>query len=147
MWRLHTHVLNQVIIKFSIKFNDEHIPDSPFNVFDCFLHLVMRKKLTIHSLKTKRIRSEQKLVHLLFNVNGARGRLDARVIAPSGAEDILFQYKKYPKIIILFDFIPKEKWYSLDFMFDSMDEIFQNHLFRIFVGQSNADPGRVSAAG
>jgi len=44
------------------------------------------KKLTVHSLQSKGHAVNQPCMFTV-NVNGARGRLDARVTAPSGAED------------------------------------------------------------
>jgi filamin len=70
----------------SIKFNDQHIPESPFNV-SIVPPFGDSKKLTIHSLKTKGLEVNKPLTFTV-NVNGARGRLDARTIAPSGAEEI-----------------------------------------------------------
>lgn len=69
----------------SIKFNDEHIPDSPFTVL-IGSPFGDAKKLTIHSLQGKGHSVNQPCMFTV-NVNGARGRLDARVTAPSGAED------------------------------------------------------------
>ena len=69
----------------SIKFNDEHIPESPFNVV-IGTPFGDAKKLTIHSLQAKGHSVNQPCMFTV-NFNGARGRLDARVTAPSGAED------------------------------------------------------------
>jgi filamin len=69
----------------SIKFNDEHIPDSPFNVV-IGAPFGDSRKLTINSLQTKGHEVNRPCMFTV-NVNGARGRLDARVTAPSGAED------------------------------------------------------------
>lgn len=93
----------------SVKFNDQHIPDSPFKV-----HIAPStgdsRKLTVDSLQDQNLQVAKsfptdftlKLLHELsfccvlqinkpaaFTVDfhGARGNLDARVVAPSGAED------------------------------------------------------------
>jgi len=127
----------------SIKFNDEHIPDSPFNV-SIVPPFGDAKKLTIHSLKTKGL-EVNKACTFTVNVNGARGRLDARVIAPSGAEDIC-SVQEISEDHHSIRFIPKENgihWIHVRFNGRDIPE----SPFRIFVGQSNADPGRVSAAG
>ena len=69
----------------SIKFNDQHIPESPFNVV-IGSPFGDAKKLTVQSLQAKGHAVNQPCMFTV-NVNGARGRLDARVTAPSGAED------------------------------------------------------------
>lgn len=127
----------------SIKFNDEHIPDSPFNV-SIVPPFGDAKKLTIHSLKSKGL-EVNKPCTFTVNVNGARGRLDARVIAPSGAEDVC-SIQEMAEDHYAIRFVPKENgihWIHLRFNGRDIPE----SPFRIFVGQSNADPGRVFASG
>ena len=69
----------------SVKFNDQHIPDSPFKV-----HIAPAagdsRKLTIQSLQELGLQIN-KPAAFTVDFNGAQGRLDARVVAPSGAED------------------------------------------------------------
>ena len=69
----------------SIKFNDEHIPDSPFNVL-IGSPFGDGKRLTVQSLQAKGHEVNRPCMFTV-NINGARGRIDARVTAPSGAED------------------------------------------------------------
>jgi filamin len=109
----------------SIKFNDEHIPDSPFNVV-IGSPFGDAKKLTIHSLQSKGHEVNRPCMFTV-NVNGARGRLDARVTAPSGAEDTCIvqemgdgnETKKFYKINFVFirtlcySIYPTRKWCSL----------------------------------
>ena len=97
------------------------------------------------------------------NVNGARGRLDARVTAPSGAEDTcIVQEMGDGKPIVLkktddqywicylehyaIRFIPRENgvhWVHV--RFNGRD--IPDSPFRVVVGHANADPGRVFASG
>ncbi|CAF1669362.1 unnamed protein product, partial [Adineta ricciae] len=151
----------------SIKFNDEHIPDSPFNVL-IGSPFGDAKKLTIHSLQTKGHEVNRPCMFTV-NVNGARGRLDARVTAPSGAEDTCIvqemgdgMNEKKTSIIPIYDklfsvflsiaehyairFVPRENgvhWVHV--RFNGRD--IPDSPFRVVVGHANADPGRVFASG
>jgi filamin len=69
----------------SIKFNDQHIPESPFNVV-IGSPFGDAKKLTVHGLHGTGHEVNRPYMFTV-NVSGARGRLDAKVTAPSGAED------------------------------------------------------------
>ena len=127
----------------SIKFNDQHIPESPFNV-SIVPPFGDSKKLTIHSLKTKGLEVNKPLTFTV-NVNGARGRLDARAIAPSGAEETC-TVQEMAEDNYAIRFVPKENgihWIHVRFNGRDIPE----SPFRIVVGQSNADPGRVAASG
>ncbi|CAF0854304.1 unnamed protein product [Didymodactylos carnosus] len=127
----------------SIKFNDEHIPDSPFTV-NVSPPIGDAKKLTIHSLKTKGLEVNRPCTFTV-NVNGARGRLDARVTAPSGAEDTCLVQEMGDEHYAI-RFIPKENgvhWVHV--RFNGRD--IPDSPFRVVVGHANADPGRVFASG
>ncbi|CAM2708294.1 unnamed protein product [Rotaria socialis] len=127
----------------SIKFNDEHIPDSPFNVA-IVPPFGDAKKLTIHSLKTKGLDVNRQYTFSV-NVNGARGHVDARITAPSGMEEpCVVQEMSDDHYAIRF--IPKENGvHWIHVRFNGRD--IPDSPFRIIVGQANADPGRVFASG
>ncbi|CAF0875720.1 unnamed protein product [Rotaria sordida] len=127
----------------SIKFNDEHIPDSPFNVLigSPFGDV---KRLTVQSLQGKGHAVNQPCMFTV-NVNGARGRLDARVTAPSGAEDTCIVQEMGDEHYAI-RFIPRENgvhWVHV--RFNGRD--IPDSPFRVVVGHANADPGRVFASG
>jgi filamin len=61
----------------AVKFNDEHIPESPFAV-SVSPHIGDARKLTIHSLQ-HRGHQVDKACTFSVNVNGAKGKLDAQV--------------------------------------------------------------------
>lgn len=127
----------------SIKFNDEHIPESPFNV-TIGPPFGDAKRLTIHSLKTKGLEVNRQYTFTV-NVNGAHGRVDARVIAPSGAEETcVVQEVENDNYAI--KFIPRENGvHWIHVRFNGRD--IPDSPFRVAVGNANADPGRVFATG
>jgi filamin len=127
----------------SVKFNDEHIPDSPFRA-----HITQPigdgKRLTVHSLRTKGL-EVNKPFSFSINVNGARGKLDARVISPSGNDDYaIIQDMGDDNYSIRF--IPHENGVHWIHVYFNDIEIAESP-FRVSVGQLNADPGRVYASG
>jgi filamin len=127
----------------SIKFNDQHIPDSPFNV-SIAPPFGDAKKLTVHSLKMKGL-EVNKPCTFTVNFNGAHGRLDARAIAPSNAEEAC-AVQEIADDHYSIRFVPKENgvhWIHVRFNGRDIPE----SPFRIVVGQTNADPGRVFASG
>ncbi|XP_044015833.1 filamin-A isoform X3 [Aphidius gifuensis] len=71
-----------------IKFNDQHIPDSP--------HLVYispaagdAHKLEVAQFPTNNIQPDKPTTFLVRN-NGAKGQLDGKIVSPSGVEDDCF---------------------------------------------------------
>ena len=69
----------------SVKFNDEHIPESPFRV-QISPSIGDARKCSVQSLQDKGLQPN-KPAAFVVNFNGAKGRLTARVISPSGAEE------------------------------------------------------------
>lgn len=127
----------------SVKFNDEHIPESPFTAY-ISPPVGDAKKLTVHSLKTKGLEINKPCT---FSVkfNGAKGKVDAKVITPSGLqENCLVQEMDDDHYAIRF--IPHENgvhWIHVRFNGHDIPE----SPIRIMVGHVNADPGRVFASG
>lgn len=127
----------------SIKFNDEHIPESPFNV-NISPPIGDAKKLTVHSLRTKGLEINKPCIFSI-NVNGARGKIDAKVINPSGVQDSCVVQEINDDSYAI-RFVPRENgahWVHVSFNGVDIPE----SPFRVFVGLQSADPGRVFASG
>ncbi|XP_041964970.1 filamin-C-like isoform X2 [Alosa sapidissima] len=129
----------------SIKFNNEHIPDSPFVVPIASLSDDARR-LTVTSLQEKDLKVNQE-ASFAVQRNGARGVVEAKVHTPSGrAEECFVTELDSDKNAI--SFIPRENGvHSIDVKFNG------SHIpgspFNVRVGEPDqaADPGRVSAYG
>ncbi|XP_076153008.1 filamin-C isoform X11 [Alosa pseudoharengus] len=129
----------------SIKFNDEHIPDSPFIVPVATLSDDARR-LTVTSLQEMGLKVNQE-ASFAVQLNGACGVIDAKVHTPSGAvEECYITELDNDKHAIRF--IPRENGvHSIDVRFNG------SHIpgspFKIRVGEPGqaGDPGMVSAFG
>ncbi|XP_064417245.1 filamin-C isoform X3 [Latimeria chalumnae] len=129
----------------SIKFNDEHIPDSPFIVPVATLSDDVRR-LTVTSLQETGLKVNQP-ASFAVQLNGARGLIEAKVHTPSGAvEECYVSEVDSDKYAIRF--IPHENGvHSIDVKFNG------SHIpgspFKIRVGEQSqaGDPGMVSAYG
>uniref|UniRef100_A0A8B9LXD1 Filamin C, gamma a (actin binding protein 280) n=1 Tax=Astyanax mexicanus TaxID=7994 RepID=A0A8B9LXD1_ASTMX len=129
----------------SIKFNNEHIPDSPFIVPIATLSDDARR-LTVTSLQEKDLRVYQE-ASFAVQRNGARGVIDAKVHSPSGVvEECYITDVDADKSAIRF--IPRENGvHSIDVKFNG------SHIpgspFNVRVGETGhaGDPGLVSAYG
>ncbi|XP_045895972.1 filamin-C-like isoform X10 [Micropterus dolomieu] len=129
----------------SIKFNDEHIPDSPFIVPIATLSDDARR-LTITSLQEVALKVGQE-ASFAVQLNGARGLIDAKIHTPSGAiEECYITELDSDQHAIRF--IPRENGvHSIDVRFNG------SHVpgspFKIRVGEPGqvGDPGMVSAFG
>ncbi|XP_076577758.1 filamin-C isoform X8 [Chaetodon auriga] len=128
----------------SIKFNDEHIPDSPFIVPIATLSDDARR-LTITSLQEMGLKVGQE-ASFAVQLNGARGLIDAKIHTPSGAIEECHITELDDQHAIRF--IPRENGvHSIDVRFNG------SHVpgspFKIRVGEPGqvGDPGMVSAFG
>ncbi|XP_061815670.1 filamin-C isoform X1 [Nerophis lumbriciformis] len=129
----------------SIKFNDEHIPDSPFSVPVATLSDDARR-LTITSLQEAGLKVNQEACFAV-QLNGARGLIDAKIHAPSGAtQDCFITQVDGDQHAIRF--IPKENGvHSINVRFNG------SHVpgspFKIRVGEPSqvGDPSKVLASG
>ncbi|XP_062856326.1 filamin-C-like isoform X2 [Trichomycterus rosablanca] len=129
----------------SIKFNSEHIPDSPFTVPIAKLSDEARR-LTLTSLQEKDLRVNQE-ASFAVQRNGARGVIDAKVHSPSGVvEECYVTDVDADKSAIRF--IPRENGvHSIDVKLNG------SHIpgspFHVRVGDTGhaGDPGLVSAYG
>ncbi|XP_027139906.1 filamin-C isoform X9 [Larimichthys crocea] len=129
----------------SIKFNDEHIPDSPFIVPIATLSDDARR-LTITSLQEMGLKVGQE-ASFAVQLNGARGLIDAKIHTPSGAIEECF-ITELDSDQHAIRFIPRENGvHSIDVRFNG------SHVpgspFKIRVGEPGqvGDPGMVSAFG
>jgi len=127
----------------SVKFNDQHIPDSPFKV-----HVSPgtgdAQRLTINQLHDQGLQIN-KPASFTVDFNGAKGKLDARVVAPSGAEDeAIIQEVDRDRYAVRF--IPRENGVHLIHVRLNGSHI-PGSPFRVMVGKQDADAGHVRAYG
>uniref|UniRef100_A0AAY4BYE5 Calponin-homology (CH) domain-containing protein n=1 Tax=Denticeps clupeoides TaxID=299321 RepID=A0AAY4BYE5_9TELE len=129
----------------SIKFNDEHIPDSPYLVPVC-APVDDARRLTVTSLQESGLKANQP-VSFAVRLNGAQGNIDAKVHSPSGAvEDCVVSELEQDKYAIRF--IPRENGiHAIHVKFNG------SHIpgspFQVRVGEpgQSGDAGLVSAYG
>ncbi|XP_028309662.1 filamin-A isoform X6 [Gouania willdenowi] len=129
----------------SIRFNDEHIPDSPF-IVPVASPSDDARRLTVASLQESGLKVNQP-ASFAVSLNGAKGVIDAKVHSPSGAlEECCVTEIDQDKYAVRF--IPRENGlYLIDVKFNG------NHIpgspFKIRVGETgqSGDPGMVSAYG
>ncbi|XP_046889363.1 filamin-C-like isoform X2 [Hypomesus transpacificus] len=129
----------------SIKFNNEHIPDSPFIVPIATLS-DDASRLTVTSLQEKDLKVNQE-ASFAVQRNGARGVVDAKVLTPSGsAEECYVTELDSDKNAIRF--IPRENGvHSIDVKFNGCH--IPGSPFNVRVGAPGqaGDPGMVTAFG
>ncbi|XP_015274500.1 PREDICTED: filamin-C [Gekko japonicus] len=129
----------------SIKFNDEHIPDSPFVVPVASLSDDAHR-LTVTSLQETGLKVNQP-ASFAVQLNGARGVIDAKVHTPSGlVEECYVSELDSDKYAIRF--IPHENGvHSIDVRFNGRH--IPGSPFKIRVGEQSqaGDPGLVTAYG
>ncbi|XP_061423004.1 filamin-A-like [Lethenteron reissneri] len=129
----------------TVKFNDEHIPDSPF-VVPASTSTDASRRLTVASLQESGLKPNQP-ASFAVNLNGARGKLDAKLHSPSGTiEDCIVSELDNDKYAIRF--VPRENGtHAVHVKFDG------SHVpgspFKVRVGEpgQTADPGLVTAYG
>uniref|UniRef100_A0AAQ4P6X9 Calponin-homology (CH) domain-containing protein n=1 Tax=Gasterosteus aculeatus aculeatus TaxID=481459 RepID=A0AAQ4P6X9_GASAC len=129
----------------SIKFNNEHIPDSPFIVPIATLSDEARR-LTVTSLQEKDLKVNQE-ASFMVQRNGARGVVDAKVHTPAGSsEECYVTELDSDKNAIRF--IPRENGvHSIDVKFNGCH--IPGSPFNVRVGDPGlvGDPGMVTAHG
>ncbi|KAM3588274.1 uncharacterized protein V6R79_025306 [Siganus canaliculatus] len=129
----------------SIKFNDEHIPDSPFLV-PVATRCDGARRLAITSLQETGLKVGHE-ASFAVQLNGARGLIDAKIHTPSGAVEECY-ITELDSDQHAIRFIPRENGvHSIDVRFNG------SHIpgspFKIRVGEVGqaGDPGMVSAFG
>ncbi|XP_025917494.1 filamin-C-like, partial [Apteryx rowi] len=129
----------------SIKFNDEHIPDSPFVVPVASLSDDARR-LTVTSLQETGLKANQP-ASFAVQLNGARGAIDAKVHTPAGVvEECYVSELDSDKYAI--GFLPRENGvHSIDVRFNGRHV--PGSPFNVRVGEQSqaGDPGLVTAYG
>jgi filamin len=129
--------------RIGLKFNDEHVPDSPFKVYispavgDAHL-------LEVIQFPEGYIQAD-KPSQFIVRRNGAKGNLDAKIIGPSGHEDDCFV-----QIIDMEEysvrFMPRENGiHKIHAKFNGVH--IPGSPFSVKVGKDTADPAAVHAAG
>ncbi|XP_062570690.1 filamin-A-like isoform X5 [Saccostrea cucullata] len=126
-----------------IKFNDVHIPGSPFRV-----HISpdsgVARNVTVHSLKDRGLQVD-KASTFTVSYNGAAGTLNACVRTPSGGHEDCFIQEMDTGLYGL-RFIPKENGvHYLDIKLN--DHHIPDSPFAVMVGSMAADPAMVLAHG
>uniref|UniRef100_A0A3B4WH19 Filamin A n=1 Tax=Seriola lalandi dorsalis TaxID=1841481 RepID=A0A3B4WH19_SERLL len=129
----------------SIRFNEEHIPDSPF-IVPVASPSDDARRLTVASLQESGLKVNHP-ASFAVSLNGAKGVIDAKVHSPSGAlEECCVTEIDQDKYAVRF--IPRENGlYLIDVKFNG------SHIpgspFKIRVGEAGqaGDPGMVSAYG
>ncbi|XP_036803747.1 filamin-A isoform X5 [Oncorhynchus mykiss] len=129
----------------SVRFNEEHIPDSPF-VVPVASPSDDARRLTVASLQESGLKVNHP-ASFAVSLNGAKGQIDAKVHSPSGAlEGCCVTELDQDKYAVRF--IPRENGlYLIDVKFNG------SHIpgspFKIRVGETGqaGDPGMVTAYG
>ncbi|CAG2176229.1 unnamed protein product, partial [Oppiella nova] len=75
--------------RIGIKFNDQHIPDSPYKVY-VMPAAADARRIELGAIPPEHMLQVNKPVTFTVNLNGARGQLDGKVVSPSGGEDDCF---------------------------------------------------------
>ncbi|XP_046683134.1 filamin-A isoform X3 [Homalodisca vitripennis] len=126
-----------------IKFNDQHIPDSPYKLFISPAQGDAHK-LEVAQFPTTGVQAD-KPAQFLVRKNGAKGQLDAKIVSPSGAEDDCFIQSIDPDTYSI-RFMPRENGiHNIHVKFNSVH--IPGSPFRIKVGKEDADPAAVHASG
>lgn len=128
----------------SIKFNDEHIPDSPFKV-DVTPSIGDARKISVSALQQKGLQLGKPAAFVVNFNDAQKGKLKARVVAPSGTEEeAIVQEIDDGQYAVRF--IPRENGGHNVHVFFNDCEIPESP-FRIMVGKVDCDPGMVHASG
>ncbi|KAF5899201.1 filamin-B isoform X2 [Clarias magur] len=129
----------------SVKFNDQHIPDSPYLVPVCAPAHDARR-LTVTSLQESGLKVNHP-ASFAVRLNGAQGVIDAKVHSPSGAlEDCVVSELEQDKYAIRF--IPRENGvHAIDVKFNGTH--IPGSPFQVRVGEpgQGGDAGLVTAYG
>ncbi|XP_063219242.1 filamin-A [Bacillus rossius redtenbacheri] len=126
-----------------IKFNDQHIPDSPYKLF---ISPAMgdAHKLEVFQFPDSGVQAD-KPAAFLVRKNGAKGELDAKIVSPSGTEDDCF-IQSIDSDTYSVRFMPRENGiHNIHVKFNGVH--IPGSPFRIKVGKEDADPAAVHASG
>ncbi|XP_050531190.1 filamin-A isoform X2 [Daktulosphaira vitifoliae] len=126
-----------------IKFNDQHIPDSPYKLFMSPAQGDAHK-LEIAQFPTSGVTVDYP-AQFLVRKNEAVGHLDAKVVAPSGSEDDCF-IQNIDQDMYSVRFMPRENGvHNIHVKFNGVH--IPGSPLRLKVGKGDADPAAVHASG
>ncbi|XP_067618137.1 filamin-A isoform X2 [Eurosta solidaginis] len=126
-----------------LKFNDRHIPDSPFKVY-ISPDAGDAHKLEVQQFPQGNIQADAPY-QFLVRKNGAKGTLDAKIVAPSGTDDDCF-IQAIDNEMTSVRFYPRENGiHAIHVKFNGVH--IPGSPFRIKVGKDVADPAAVHATG
>ncbi|XP_061399873.1 filamin-A isoform X1 [Musca vetustissima] len=126
-----------------LKFNDRHIPDSPFKVY-ISPDAGDAHKLEVQQFPEGSIQADAPY-QFMVRKNGAKGELDAKIVAPSGTDDDCF-IQTIDSDMTSVRFYPRENGiHAIHVKFNGVH--IPGSPFRIKVGKDVADPAAVHASG
>ncbi|XP_046814110.1 filamin-A isoform X2 [Vespa crabro] len=126
-----------------IKFNDQHIPDSPYKVY---ISPAMgdAHKLEVAQFPESGVQPDKPYTFLVRK-NGAKGELDGKIVSPSGIEDDCF-IQSIDSDTYSVRFMARENGiHSLHLKFNGVH--ITGSPYRIKVGKVDADPAALHAYG
>ncbi|XP_033178951.1 filamin-A isoform X3 [Bombus impatiens] len=126
-----------------IKFNDQHIPDSPHKLY---ISPAMgdAHKLEVAQFPESGVQPDKPAIFLVRK-NGAKGELDAKIVSPSGIEDDCF-IQGIDADTYSVRFMPRENGiHNIHVKFNGVH--IQGSPYRIKVGKVDADPAALHAYG
>ncbi|XP_067145239.1 filamin-A-like [Centruroides vittatus] len=130
--------------RIGIKFNDEPIPDSPFNIF-VMAPVGEARKIELGRMPDSSALQVNKPIAFNIQMNGAKGMLDGKTISPSGVEDDCFVAPVDEDQWAL-RFIPREN--GIYYIHICLNNIhIRESPFRVLIGKDDADPAAVTAYG
>ncbi|CAD7084429.1 unnamed protein product [Hermetia illucens] len=129
--------------RIGLKFNDRHIPDSPYKVY-ISPEVGDAHKMEVQQFPEGAIQADTP-AQFLVRRNGAKGELDAKIVAPSNTEDDCF-IQAIDADMYSVRFYPRENGiHSIHVKLNSVH--IPGSPFRIKVGKDVADPAAVHAHG
>lgn len=131
--------------RIGIKFNDKHVPDSPFKVY-VTPAMGEARKVEVAQFPDQGTLAN-KACNFLILRNGApyHGHIDCKCVSPSGREDDIF-LDRFDDDIHNASFIPREN--GIHFIHIKFDGIhIPGSPFRLRIGHDDADPAAVGASG
>ncbi|XP_054092061.1 filamin-A isoform X3 [Zeugodacus cucurbitae] len=129
--------------RIGLKFNDRHIPDSPFKVY-ISPDAGDAHKLEVQQFPQGNIQADAPY-QFMVRKNGAKGTLDAKIVAPSGTDDDCF-IQSIDSEMYSVRFYPRENGiHAIHVKFNGVH--IPGSPFRIKVGKDVADPAAVHATG
>ncbi|XP_060844344.1 filamin-A isoform X4 [Rhopalosiphum padi] len=129
--------------RIGIKFNDQHIPDSPYKLF---ISPAMgdAHKLEVAQFPTSGVQADYP-AQFIVRKNGAVGQLDAKVVSPSGTEDDCF-IQSIDQDEYSVRFMPRDNGvHNIHVKFNGVH--IPGSPYRLKVGKGDADPAAVHATG